>query len=62
MPSITMELVKMSKEKKAQLVKEATESTSRITGLPQQTIFVFIKENEPDNVGVGGILLSDRNK
>ena len=28
MPSITMELVKMSKEKKAQLVKEVTEATA----------------------------------
>lgn len=59
MPSITMELVKMSKEKKAQLV---TESTSRITGLPEQTVFVFIKENEPENVGVGGVLLPDLKK
>ena len=62
MPSITMELVKMSKEKKAQLVKEITESTSRLTGLPQQAIFVFIKENETENVGVGGVLLPDMNK
>ena len=57
-----MELVKMSKEKKAQLVKEVTESTARITGLPEQGIFVFIKENEPENVGVGGVLLPDMNK
>lgn len=62
MPSITMELVKMSKEKNAQLVKEITESTSRLTGLPQQAIFIFIKENEPENVGVGGVLLPDMNK
>ena len=62
MPSITMDLVKMSKEKKAQLVKEITESTSRLTGLPQQAIFVFIKVNEPENVGVGGVLLPDMNK
>lgn len=62
MPSITMELVKMSKEKKAQLVKVVTESTARITGLPEQVIFVFIKENEPENVGVGGVLLPDMNK
>lgn len=62
MPSITMELVKMSKEKKAQLVKEVTESISRITGLPEQVIFVFIKENDPENVGVGGVLLPDMNK
>lgn len=62
MPSITMELVKMSKEKKAQLVKEVTESTTRITGLPEHVIFVFIKENDPENVGVGGVLLPDMNK
>lgn len=52
----------MPKEKKAQLVKEVTESTSRITGLPENAIFVFIKENEPENVGVGGVLLPDMNK
>ena len=62
MPSITMELVKMSKEKKAQLVKEVTESTSRLTGLPEPVIFVFIKENDPENVGVGGVLLPDMKK
>ena len=62
MPSIIIELLKMSKEKKAQLVKEITESTSRLTGLPKQTIFVFIKENEQENVGVGGVLWTDKSK
>lgn len=62
MPSITMELVKMSKEKKAQLVKEVTEATARATGIAPQVIFVFIKENEPENVGVGGVLLPDMKK
>ena len=62
MPSITMELVKMSKEKKAQLVKEVTEATARATGIVPQAIFVFIKENEPENVGVGGVLLPDMKK
>lgn len=62
MPSITMELVKMSKEKKAQLVKEVTEATARATGIAPQSIFVFIKENAPENVGVGGVLLPDMKK
>lgn len=62
MPSITMELVKISKEKKAQLVKEVTEATARATGIAPQAIFVFIKENEPENVGVGGVLLPDMKK
>lgn len=62
MPSITMELVKMSKEKKAQLVKDVTEVTARATGIDPQVIFVFIKENDPENVGVGGVLLPDLKK
>ncbi|MCI7286746.1 tautomerase family protein [Parabacteroides sp. AGMB00274] len=57
-----MELVKMSREKKAQLVKDVTEATARATGIDPQAIFVFIKENEPENVGVGGILLPDLKK
>lgn len=28
--------------------------------LPPQAFYVFIKENEPDNIGVGGTLLSDK--
>lgn len=55
-----MELVKMSKEKKAHLVKEVTRITSEVTGMSPETIFIFIKENETDNVGVGGTLLCDR--
>ena len=60
MPAIIMELAPLAKEKRAQLVKEVTESTSRATGLPPETIFVFIKENSPENIGVGGKLLADR--
>ena len=60
MPAIIMELGPLEKEKKAILVKEVTESVSKITGLPPQSIFVFIKENSLDNIGVGGRLLSDR--
>ncbi|MBQ9536348.1 MAG: hypothetical protein IJU79_01010 [Desulfovibrionaceae bacterium] len=32
----------------------------RITVLPKETIFVFLKENSTDNIGVGGVLLSDK--
>ena len=60
MPAITMELAPLPKDKKAQLVKEVTESTSRATGLPPEAIFVFIKENSLENIGVGGKLLADR--
>ncbi len=60
MPVITVEAAKLTKEQKAVLTKEMTETASRVMNLPPQTIFVFLKENESDNVGVGGILLSDK--
>lgn len=60
MPAIIMELAALEKEKKAILVKEVTESVARATGLPPQSIFVFIKENSLENVGVGGELLADK--
>ena len=60
MPAIIMELAPLDKEKKAQLVREVTETTARLTGLPPQAIFVFVKENNLENIGVGGKLLSDK--
>lgn len=60
MPVITFEAAKLTKEQKQILAAEFTETASRITNIPKETIFVFLKENEAENVGVGGILLSDR--
>ncbi|RHP30975.1 4-oxalocrotonate tautomerase DmpI [Lachnotalea sp. AF33-28] len=62
MPVITMEAAKLTKEQKRTLAKEFTETAARVTGLPEAGFYVFIKENELDNVGVGGQLISDRNK
>lgn len=62
MPVITLEAASLTREQKAALVKEFTESASQITGLPAQGFYVFLKENAPDNVGVGGELLSERIK
>ena len=61
MPVITLEAAKLTKEQKQQLTKEFTESAARITGVPESVFYVFIKENDLDNVGVGGQLLSDKN-
>jgi 4-oxalocrotonate tautomerase len=50
----------MSKEKKAKLVKEITITTHKTLNIPTEAINVLIKENNPDNIGIGGKLLSDR--
>ena len=61
MPVITMESAKLNKEQKQILVKEFTDTAARVTGLAKKDFYVFIRENDFDNVGVGGQLLSDRN-
>ena len=59
MPVITFEAAALTKEQKRTLAKEFTETAARVTGLPEAGFYVFIKENAPENVGVGGQLLSD---
>lgn len=62
MPVITLEAAKLTKEQKSQLAKELTEAAAKIMGSPKEALYVFLKENELDNVGVGGELLSDKLK
>ncbi|MFU0825242.1 4-oxalocrotonate tautomerase DmpI [Clostridium sp.] len=59
MPVITLDGPKMDKEKKAKLVKAFTKSASEVLGIPEQAFVTIIRENEMDNIGVGGKLLSD---
>lgn len=61
MPNITVEgPVIKELEKKRRLAKEMTEAAVKAYGLPEGVIVVLIKENPPENVGVGGQLLIDR--
>ena len=60
MPSITFDIAPLTKEQKAQIVKEFTESASRITGIDAKAFYVFINEYPRENVGIGGTLLADR--
>jgi 4-oxalocrotonate tautomerase len=62
MPLITIEGPQLSKEQKRQLVETFTKVASDVTKIPEQGFVVLIKENNQDNVGVGGTLLSDREK
>lgn len=47
-------------EKKRKLVEKVTEAAVEAYGLPKEAIVVIIKENPPENVGVGGKLIADR--
>lgn len=58
MPTITIEGPPISLESKRALVRRLTEVASEIYQI--EHITVLIKENPPENVGVGGQLLADR--
>jgi 4-oxalocrotonate tautomerase len=47
-------------EKRRTLVKELTDAAVKAYGLSRGSIIVLIRENPPENVGVGGELVSDR--
>ncbi|MCQ8904926.1 MAG: 4-oxalocrotonate tautomerase family protein [Methanothermobacter sp.] len=60
MPVIQINCNRLTREKKRELVKRVTEVSSEIMGLPESTITVLIRELDPEDVGVGGSLLCDR--
>ena len=59
MPFIKIEAGKMSKEQKAKLQAGFTKLASETLGINESAFTVLIKENEMDNWGVGGKMLSD---
>ena len=59
MPVITLETAPINSKQKKQLVEEFTESAARITNIPAEAFYVFIKENNLRNVGVGGKILDE---
>lgn len=60
MPVIVFEGPKLERTQKAQLVKELSDVGHRVTGIRREAFVVFVKENDPENIGVGGSLLADR--
>lgn len=62
MPVIIVEGVPLSVDQKRELAAVLTKSASSIMNVSEQAFQVYIKENSRDNIGVGGILVSERNK
>jgi len=58
MPFIKLEGGKIDKEKKEKLISELTRVASETLGIPEDAFVVLIKENEMDNWGTGGKVLS----
>ncbi|KZX16213.1 4-oxalocrotonate tautomerase DmpI [Methanobrevibacter filiformis] len=59
MPVIIVESNEIDVDKKREYVKKLTEITAETYNLQESTVTVLIREIKPDNIGVGGKLLSD---
>jgi 4-oxalocrotonate tautomerase len=55
---IKVEAGKMNKETKEKLISGLTRAASENLGIPEEAFTVLLKENEMDNWGVGGKLLT----
>jgi 4-oxalocrotonate tautomerase len=53
-----MEAGKMNKETKEKLISGLTKVASETLGIPEDACTVLLKENETDNWGVGGKVLT----
>jgi len=63
MPAITVQGPRIDDlERKRQLVKMFTDAAVQVYGMDKEDIFVLIKENPPENVGIGGELVADRRR
>lgn len=60
MPVITIDAPPMNKDQKRELVDAFAKSASKVLNLPVTAMVIIIREVESENVGVGDILLCDR--
>lgn len=60
MPHIVFDGPKLTKEQKKDIIASFTKTASKITNISEQAFVVMIKENDLENVGVGGKLLSEK--
>lgn len=62
MPTIFFYGPKLDKEKSREMIKDFTETASRLTSIEKSAFVVYLRESTPKNVGVAGELLEDRLK
>lgn len=63
MPNVIIDGPKIEEiDVKRTLIKEITDAVEKAYKLPRQAFVVTIKENPPENVGVGGELVIDKFK
>jgi 4-oxalocrotonate tautomerase len=60
MPTIFFYGPELDNVKKKELIRDFTETASRLTGIDKSAFTIYLRASSPDNVGVGGELLRER--
>ncbi len=60
MPTIFFYGPELETDKKKELIKDFTEAASKVTGIDPSAFVVYLQSSKPDQVGVGGKLLSEK--
>jgi 4-oxalocrotonate tautomerase len=61
MPYVNLKLLgKLTKEQKAKIVREFSDTLQRVAGKPSEYTYVVIEEIERENWGKGGMLFSEQ--
>ncbi len=60
MPYIIIEGPPLEVASKRELVEAFTETATKVYNIPKEAFVVLIKDNPPENVGIGGKLIIDR--
>lgn len=62
MPTIFFYGPKLTRDKKVDLIRDFTRAAGEATGIREEAFVVYLQETAPDQVGVGGKLLEERQK
>lgn len=60
MPTIFFYGPVLDKSKKRALIRDFTAAASKATGIDKSAFVVYLRQSSPEEVGVGGELLADR--
>lgn len=63
MPVIQVNALKQPDiDKKRKMVMKLTDVMVEVYGVPKESVTIMIKEDDPENVGIGGVLALDKLK
>ncbi|MGE4267513.1 MAG: 4-oxalocrotonate tautomerase DmpI [Deferribacterales bacterium] len=60
MPVLTVQIGKMTTDKKKEFIEKVTATASEVTGIPSASFTVFVDEYDYESIGVGGQTIAEK--